>query len=208
VIPKTSGRWSGWPARTPGDLAEVVPRLGDALQDVLEVPGEAPRLGDRAAGQRSRRHHALQRLGVLGAHEPDPVAPALAWSREWGNSGASATCPRGTKRKEPHRRTVQGQTTPYRRVRASALGATGWTARHSAATRGRPRRARPGWSTCWCEGGGLGGQPQRGEHAAREVGVHHERRDGVTTAARAGCHRRQPGRSSRSSRFRQWQAPG
>jgi len=31
-----------------------------------------------------------------------------------------------------------------------------------------------------------GGKSQRGEHAARKVGVHHERRDDATTAARAG----------------------
>jgi hypothetical protein len=39
------------------------------------------------------------------------VAPALAWPRECGSSGVFATCARGTKRKELHRRTVQGQTT-------------------------------------------------------------------------------------------------
>ena len=44
------------------------------------------------------------------------------------------------------------------------------------------------WVTCRCEAGGLDGQAQRGQHAARQGGVYHERRDGATTAARTGQH--------------------
>src|ERR1700733_10914422 len=56
------------------DLAEMVTRVGDTLQNVLEVTGKALGLGDGATGQRSGRNYALQGLGVLGAHQPDPMA--------------------------------------------------------------------------------------------------------------------------------------
>jgi hypothetical protein len=46
-------------------LVEVVARLADAVQDVVDVTDEALDLGDSTAGQRAGRHHALERLGMI-----------------------------------------------------------------------------------------------------------------------------------------------
>src|SRR5262245_2556235 len=48
-------------------------RLGDALQDVLEMTSETLDLGYCTPCQRSRRDDALERLCVLGTYEPYPM---------------------------------------------------------------------------------------------------------------------------------------
>src|SRR5215831_9260921 len=44
------------------------------MEDVLEMADEALDLGDRAAGERARRHDSLERLGVGRTDEPDAMS--------------------------------------------------------------------------------------------------------------------------------------
>lgn len=67
-----------WLARTPGHVADVVQRLGDALQDVLEVSGALLDLDD---GGEDLEFGPRGGVGVLGGQRRENVLVTRRWTR-------------------------------------------------------------------------------------------------------------------------------